>query len=216
MIVSIGSYTCDIPDECPYCKFVVHHSQLPQGGHIVDNKWKVLFQCPRGECREYYFGNFIIEESKFPVFVNFLGGNIILSEFNEIIVNISQKFISIFNEAETAEYYGLSSLCGAGYRKALEYLIKDYLIKKKPELESVLGKLTLGNCIRGYVDNPNVKDCAQRATWIGNDEVHYIKIWEGKDLSHLKDLISLTISWIELEVKTQNFIKEMPERKKKD
>lgn len=34
--------------------------------------------------------------------------------------------------------------------------------------------------------------------WLGNDETHYVRRWEEKDLSDLKRLISMTVSWIDL------------------
>ena len=34
----------------------------------------------------------------------------------------------MLSQAETAEKYGLTLVCGPGYRKALEFLIKDYVL----------------------------------------------------------------------------------------
>ncbi len=44
-----------------------------------------------------------------------------------------------------------------------------------------------------------LREIAKRAAWLGNDETHYVRKWEGKDLEDLKRLISLTIHWIEME-----------------
>ena len=45
----------------------------------------------------------------------------------------------------------------------------------------------------------------------GNDETHYVRKWEGKDINDLKKLISMTIAWIEIEQLTVDLAKEMPE-----
>jgi hypothetical protein len=55
---------------------------------------------------------------------------------------------------------------------------------------------------------------AKRAAWLGNDETHYIRKWEDKDLDDLKKLIKLTVLWIEMEQMTKDALVEMPEGKK--
>ncbi|MGH9690457.1 MAG: hypothetical protein ACRD4C_05105 [Candidatus Acidiferrales bacterium] len=65
-----------------------------------------------------------------------------------------------------------------------------------------------------YVKNEKVKAIAARAVWLGNDETHYTRKWEDKDLEDLKNLIQLTVHWIEMEKMTASVLKEMPKRKK--
>ena len=69
----------------------------------------------------------------------------------------------------------------------------------------------LGHCIDTYISNPSVKAVAKRAAWLGNDETHYVRKWEGKDINDLKGLISMTVSWIELERQTLQLQIDMPE-----
>ena len=64
--------------------------------------------------------------------------------------------------------------------------------------------------ITKYIDDSNIKNVAKRAVWLGNDETHYIRKWEDKDLSFLTKLIDLTIHWIEAEELTKTMIEEMP------
>ncbi len=45
--------------------------------------------------------------------------------FQENIKLISPSFCNIYAQAKNAEELGLSEICGVGYRKALEFLIKD-------------------------------------------------------------------------------------------
>lgn len=81
------------------------------------------------------------------------------------------------------------------------------------EKEKEIKKTFLGKCIDVYVSNENIKQIAKRATWLGNDETHYEKIWKDKDLKDLKTLIQLTVKWIEMEETTKRAIKDMPEKK---
>lgn len=62
--------------------------------------------------------------------------------------------------------------------------------------------------------NDNVKTTAERAAWIGNDETHYARRWEDKDLDDLKTLIELTVHWIEMEIMTKKMLGDMPQGKK--
>ena len=110
---------------------------------------------------------------------------------------------------------GLNQICGVGYRKALEFIIKDYLlmnISDESKRDSIRKKF-LGNCIKEDVSSTNIKEVAKRAVWLGNDETHYTRIWIEKDVSDLKHLIDLTIRWIENEIETQRLLASMPEQK---
>lgn len=134
--------------------------------------------------------------------------------FSDIINEISPSFVIIYNEAYSAEQMLLSNICGAGYRKALEFLVKDYLSKDKSEEErGAIQKKPLAKCIEDDVADQRIKSVAKRAVWIGNDETHYIKKWEQKDVNDLKGVIHLTIRWIEQEVETEQLLADMPEPK---
>ena len=67
----------------------------------------------------------------------------------------------------------------------------------------------LGACISNRVEDINVKECAKRAAWLGNDETHYVRKWEDKDIRDLKTLIELTMSWIRSSVLTKQYLTEM-------
>jgi hypothetical protein len=107
----------------------------------------------------------------------------------------------------------LFDICGVGYRKALEFLIKDYLIKKTPEKGESIKKKFLGKCIHEDVADAKIKTVSQRAVWLGNDETHYVREWTGENLDSLKKLISLTTHWVEMEILTDDFEFKMPQKK---
>jgi hypothetical protein len=119
--------------------------------------------------------------------------------------------VSIYNQAYFAEQINLDQICGVGYRKSLEFLIKDYLISKETEkqVKENIRKKFLNNCIQDHVQNDNIKNVAKRAVWLGNDETHYVRVWANKDVKNLKQLIDLTVRWIENEVETERVLQEM-------
>jgi hypothetical protein len=71
--------------------------------------------------------------------------------------------------------------------------------------------MMLANCIATCIDDDKIKQMAKRAAWLGNDETHYVRKWADKDLNDLKNLISLTRHWIEMDQLTKDFVKDMPE-----
>lgn len=137
------------------------------------------------------------------------------ADFPSLIKRFSKKFIDIYNQAFTAELNGLNEICGLGYRKAFEFLIKDYLLKtnKKSEHQKIK-EMQLYSCINTFVTNDEIKLISHRILWLGNDHAHYIRKWKGKDLSDLKQLIDLSIKWIEVHEELLKVKKEMPEGKK--
>jgi hypothetical protein len=74
--------------------------------------------------------------------------------------------------------------------------------------------MPLAKCIADFVTNDRVKAVSARAVWLANDETHYERKWQGKDLEDLKNLIELTTHWIEMEELTQKAIGDMPDPRK--
>lgn len=208
----------DYPEECPTC----HNSIIPLvKGYWIDlekseyNKAFLFLQCPKPTCKicfsvqyittepykkHHYAFEFdtIVKESVCPIY------------FSDIINNVSNSFVEIYNQAYTADQLSLSEIAGVGYRKALEFLIKDYLIDIKPDNKDAIEKSLLMSCISQFVDNDKIKSVAQRAVWLGNDETHYIRKWTTKTIDDLKILIKLTVRWIEMEKLTLHYEGEMP------
>lgn len=188
--------------QCPYC-----HTYIVPNYLCIDEN-NVFASCCNNSCRSH----FVIAPNKNGIYVNILPNSIPSNkEFSEIITSISPTFSTIYNQAFHAEQVHLDQICGVGYRKALEFLIKDYLISKETDenvIENIKNKF-LNNCIQENVQNENIKNVAKRAVWLGNDETHYIRKWADKDVSHLKQLIDLTIRWIESEVETELVLQEM-------
>lgn len=199
------------PDECPFCHKAITPNYLY--GHQIVNMLEVLLYCPNNQCQRGFLG--LYEYASMEGHWNFTGqttqGTIVGKDFNDPIPLISSLFVKIYNQAYAAEQQGLLEICGVGYRKALEFLIKDYIISNLPSKKKEIEKKFLGNCISDYVDEVRIKNVAKRAVWLGNDETHYVRIWKGKNLEDLKMLIDLTIHWIEMESLTKSIEKEMPD-----
>jgi hypothetical protein len=92
-----------------------------------------------------------------------------IQKFEPPIPAISKDFCDIYNEAKHAEECHLLRICGAGYRKALEFLIKDYPIRYKfvgdGERAKEIKTAPIAACIDKYIDDKGIQDAAHRAAW---------------------------------------------------
>lgn len=110
--------------------------------------------------------------------------------------DVSPAFARIIAQVEKADALGLADLIGLGYRKALEHLVKDYLLFSKKATAEQIGTMHLDNCIKEYVDDPNVRLYAEQAAWLSSAQTHYTREWRTNDIGDLKVLIRLARYWI--------------------
>lgn len=121
------------------------------------------------------------------------------THFSETVLNLSPMFGTVYNQAESAEASGLDQITGGGYRRALEFLVKDYLCHKFPdEAEAIKSELLSASISR--IEDARVRTLASRSTWIGNDETHYIRKHEALDVEDMKRFITAMLHYIEAEL----------------
>ena len=58
-----------------------------------------------------------------------------------------------------------------GYRKALEFLVKQYAQNSSPEESDTINNEPLAQTIN-RIDNPRIKTLAKASAWLGNDQTH--------------------------------------------
>lgn len=204
-VINPSGHYSSIPQyniECPFC-----HSHIVPNFLCLDHD-TLYASCPNEYCKRHFVLSLTIGKGFTSVEPNAIPKS---KTFSEIISNISGLFVTIYNQAYHAEQMELDQICGVGYRKALEFLIKDYLISKETEeqVKDNIKKKFLSNCIQDHVQNDNIKNVAKRAVWLGNDETHYVRTWADKDVQNLKQLIELTVRWIENEIETERVLQEM-------
>jgi hypothetical protein len=223
------SFDVALPDHCPICHKGIEaiagphqaanfcDGEFTPPNTVVPSKLQVVLRCPREECRRL----FVAMYSRIPGVTNASQRNYWKFDrctpiesspraFESPIPETSPSFVKIYNQAAQAESLGLDEICGPGYRKALEFLIKDYAKKTHSGQDETIERMFLGKCISEYIEGTKIKECASRAAWLGNDETHYSRRWTGEDIASLKTLIELTVHWISSEVLTQEFLQRMP------
>lgn len=200
------SFKYPTPNICPLCNtgtdarvlssFYIQHEDL--SCYIF-----VLFFCPI--CESCFMGTY---KCSYPDGVNdaqllqlhLVPSSKKTSYFSERISSLSPKFVEIYHQAEKAEQLGLSEICGMGYRKSLEFLVKDFAISISPESAEVIKVKLLSPCIDDHIDNKRLKALAKASAWIGNDETHYIRKHENYTTNDLKSFITAMVTFIDSEL----------------
>jgi hypothetical protein len=207
------------PTECPVCHVTIIAENLNSG--FASPKWlELFFRCTNPNCSRSFIAMYDYDGPLGP-------GNPIsryklkccfpveptLKLTSPDIATVSPMFVKIYAQAQSAEDYGLDEIAGPGFRKALEFLVKDYAISlaTTPEAVAEIKKIMLQPVIKKYLGGDKLPIVSSRAAWLGNDETHYERRWVGKDLSDLKKLISAVEHFIAMEKLVANLPTEMPD-----
>lgn len=207
-------------DHCPVC----HEHVTPKvqsyflDGAGIESRWlQQVCRCPNSACGEVFIANYEAVSqmgSSVPIyfFRNVRPGCPIGPSIPENILAIPSRFAEIYKQASYAEQYGLTEICGGGYRKALEFLVKDFLLSRSESLgldEEEIKQAFLSKCINEHIEDKMTIRVAKRAAWLGNDEIHYFRKWEDKDIEDLKILLTLTMNAIENQLLAESYEGEM-------
>lgn len=213
-----SKYNVEDPNICPHCH-VANIPSIQWQSPTLDTNNNVCslssWRCRNIKCDKIFIAQYNLSADKF-IFTRFLNGfpkgpawpQPIL-DLNSVILDADgkstkSKFIKIYLQSLQAESYGLDEIAGMGYRKAIEYLVKDWAIQNAPEDHVKIKKFWLGTVIKDYYEG-DLKDILNRATWLGNDQSHYIKLFEEYDIDVLKELINLIMVELDRQYKIKHY-----------
>lgn len=213
------------PNFCPYCHRVIEPDRLQAVQDHVNARYVTIWRCVSKECKKVFVATQKYEHDKgLFLFDRFLDGSPKGPSFPKPILELKDaitleenepsqtKFMKTYLQSLVAESQGLDEIAGMGYRKAIEYLIKDWAIYKFPNNKEKILKSWLADIIKTYFDG-DLKEILDRATWLGNDQVHYNKLFEDYNLEHLKELIDLIMVELDREAKKRHYIENIEKRK---
>lgn len=167
----------------------------------------VINQCP--VCKKIFMSHYLVLKYSLHAFkfdidetelVRSEPQNYSDRKFRDSISKLSPRFTKIYNQAHFAETHGLDEISGIGYRKALEFLVKDFAISLNPTKENKVKSSTLSKCIESYIPGEKIQTLAKAATWLGNDETHYVQKHAEYTLDDLKSFINATVAFIDSEL----------------
>jgi len=210
-ITSGGGYMGEYeePSECPICKHAIKPETLFKKDFIDDtDKWFLSFTYLCRHCfqtfialHECHLVNNAQQGRKYTSTLKHISPNSFVEKtFSEELTELSPAFVKIYNQALAAQTSSLDEIAGLGYRKAVEFLVKDYCISKNADKGDEIKKTWLTDCISKYIFDERIKTLATRIVWLGNDAAHYVRKFEEHDITTMKSFINALINYIESEV----------------
>lgn len=192
----------DIPNKCVHCGNlmgpIVHFAYSPYSHNELMNSFALLVQCTDNDCSKYYALQYESDPSSSNYYLlPYKYRPKIKISLPENIEKVSPDFVTIYEQATKSESEGLDQISGVGYRKAVEFLIKDYAIRNNSGEDAKIKAMPLNQVINKYLSEfPKIQSLAKAATWLGNDETHYVRIHTDKDIEDLKKFILATAQFI--------------------
>jgi len=122
------------PDECSICHKTII-AEIALQGFVVQDLLEMYFRCANPRCARLFIAQYRfdpgISQGKPTQHFNFERSLpvkpkpiIVAGDISEL----SPSFVKIIAQAQSAEEHGLDEIAGPGFRKALEFLIKDFAI----------------------------------------------------------------------------------------
>lgn len=192
------NFTVDIdkPNVCPICNQSGDHTLVGKNINREDKIISITLECTM--CYELFFAKYYVASQNLQItsYNNPVNTVLIIvypsvQAENKIppeIATLYPQFIEIYAQALEAESTGLHLIAGIGYRKSIEYLVKLFLIEQLPEEEDSIKKETLGQSIK-RIKYPSIQNLAKAATWIGNDEAHFVRKHEDYNIEDMQKFI---------------------------
>lgn len=208
------SISIEHPDTCPIC----HRSIDPVyvAGHMeAEGRAAITFLC-RG-CKRVFLTRYLALERAGSTyqgsrFEESLPKCFVEEQFPQNIKTVSPNFSKIYNQALQAETLKLDEICGMGYRKALEFLVKDYCLYLSPDDSEKIKSKLLKVCINDYFDNRRIKHLAEVSAFIGNEETHYQKEYDWGTIDDMKQFISALVHFISSDIQAAEATKRIDEK----
>ena len=197
---SIDRFIQTVPDECPIChqkirpEYVTHYPKTPDAAY--HKGFHIVFACPSSEC-EHVFVAYYELIGQVQQFVAALPRIPKTPEVPASVAAISKRFVKVYTEAEAAHSYQLDEVAGGGYRKALEVLVKDFLIVRGIKDEPTVIKMNLHDAIKA-LPSEVATNLAYFAKLLGNDETHFYRELTGKDIEDVMKYLKATITALDL------------------
>ena len=193
----------EFPNICPICNHMTQPSFLLAKLNDDDGNFVTgAFQCA---CGGVFLGFYEFSDDHYR-YVNTIPANAKKTIFSDDICSLSHDFMEIYQQSEQAEKLGLNRICGVGYRKAVEFLIKDYCIfVDEKSKDAILEEKFIDSIKR--LNNPQMKNLANKCRMLGNDETHtFIRYEEG--IKELKLFIASLVNFIQIQFDAEKILQK--------
>jgi hypothetical protein len=197
-----GFTDVDCPTTCPHCQQTIDPRITDINFHNSPLISEIIFKCPNISCCRSYIGVYSRESNTdSPVFKEFVPN--VTNDFSINISTLSPNFIEIYRQATVANSSGLGMIAGAGYKQALECLIKDYLTKhlgiKLVKNASKTEKNFLNDVCKN-IKHESIKELIEQFFGVGKDTALDTQKWGDCDIDYFLSLITVMTNYIDMEL----------------
>lgn len=216
---STSTVVLDVDEFCPHCgkpgSHILYEAMASNLYNVTINSVALFLKCSITECNKFHVQEFpfrrvnsqssVIESvySKVPYTYRVKLEN----GLPELINKTFPSFKEIYEQSLEAEAQGLTQISGIGYRKSIEFLIKEYVIRQNPDSAEDVKTKFLGKVISENLEEfPKIQALAKAAVWIGNDETHFVRLHDDKDIQDMKDFLTAAALFISAELKVEEAI----------
>ncbi|CDZ74842.1 Hypothetical protein ING2D1G_0683 [Peptoniphilus sp. ING2-D1G] len=199
--INYKSFVFELPRTCPHCNHSMTPDVVLRSPELININGETVISllCQCIDCKEFFALTYKLLSHQHERYPNYFKTSLIPYNYSKYveydipkeIEEFSPTFKEIYQQSQTAEAYNLNHIAGIGFRKSIEFLVKDFLINvviDNDEEKSKISKLNLSQAI-DKLHNQSMINLAKAATWIGNDETHYIKKYQDKDINDMKKYI---------------------------
>ncbi|WP_196607166.1 DUF4145 domain-containing protein [Pectinatus frisingensis] len=181
----------DLPSICPNCRKGIFPLIIKPTLSYTKYSYTdilaaaLILKCP--DCEQLFFAEYIyIENYDVWKIINVYPSSKPKIDIPPKINEYYPEFYEIYVQAVIAEANGLNHVCGMAYRKAIEFLVKSYLIELYPDNKDMILKETLMQSIN-RIKYDKIKALAKAATWLGNDQTHILQKHPDYNMEDIKN-----------------------------
>lgn len=125
----------------------------------------------------------------------------VLPDYVNGIEGLSHRFVELYRAARRLENLEMTDIVGNVYRMALECLVKDHAMRKYPEDDEKIMKMSLCDAINKYFGNrPEVRNLGNAVRTLGNDYTHYVHKFDASNLVEMKLLLDAVVMAVHHEI----------------
>lgn len=190
--VSGNGYEFDIPTVCPHCNTgiapvsICEKFSKPKKKRVYIKEFlDMILYCPI--CDNRFLASFLITDKNITSRIGVYPTAKPVVKLPDILLDKYPDFKEAYRQAAVAESHELNPLCGMGYRRALEILIKQYLICLYPDEQDTIISESLAQSYNRLDDKE--RSLARGAAWLGNDYAHMVNKHPAYDVDDLKNFI---------------------------
>lgn len=192
-----------VPYKCPHCNKEMTASIIMQSKPIeIEQVKRIALLAKCNICNNFFALAYLFRYNygkPETILIPYTYTPTINLDIPDNIKEISENFESIYTQSESAYQLGLKQIAGMGYRKSIEFLIKDFLIFLNPKDTDKILKLTLDNAI-SQIDNEKLQNLARMTNYLANDQVHIKTLHPAKDIDDLRNFLKNLVLLISFEI----------------